>query len=452
MNNIIYQKDKFLKIFLIISFISCWVSISTTTEDIYKILQIYKLNIADPETPNIQPDFNEIINALRQSIIFIIFPILLILNFFKFNKQNFKDNFPFFCLFLYFILQLPGLILTQNSYLNIGFVFSSLNILLILNLANKLFNTKTFKIFIYINLFFLILIIYLNKSVFINFWDSGYGGALYSYRDHLGEFFLDKTSPRATGTARTILILYIILILVFKNFFYNHKIFNYLFYLPFASIIILFQSRGVYVLLIVYLIFNFFSKKNENIFKYVITYIIIPIILSITLVYLKNYDYITGNKELLEEGETIYRALQQSGVRPIDPESFSSGRVNDWRELLSKYKKEFKYYGYGSQADRYLINQSASNGIIHALTSSGIIGIIFYLLFNLFCLYKVFNNLVLKHKKNSRENELSSIIILLILLRSLIESSFSVFGIDLILICTFYTYLSKNDLLVKYGN
>ena len=61
-----------------------------------------------------------------------------------------------------------------------------------------------------------------------------------------------KTSPRATGTARTILILYIILILVFKNFFYNHKILNYLFYLPFASLIILFQSRGVYILLIVY--------------------------------------------------------------------------------------------------------------------------------------------------------------------------------------------------------
>ena len=194
--------------------------------------------------------------------------------------------------------------------------------------------------------------------------------------------------------------------------------------------------------MIIFLIFNFFSKKNENIFKYIITYIIIPIILSITLVYLKNYEYIIENKDIIRNKGTIY-ALQQSGVRPIDPDSFSSGRVNDWVELLSKYKKEFKYYGYGSQADRYLINQSASNGIIHALTSSGIIGIIFYLLFNLFCLYKVFNNLVLKHKKNSRENVLSSIIILLILLRSLIESSFSVFGIDLILICTFIYIFQK---------
>ena len=128
MINLIHQKNKFLRIFLIISFFSCWVSISTDTNDLYKIFKLYEINLNFSEFSTL-PTFNEIINASRQLVIFIIFPILLILNFLKFNKQNFKDNFPFFCLFLYFILQLPGLVLTQNSYLNIGFVFSSLNIL-----------------------------------------------------------------------------------------------------------------------------------------------------------------------------------------------------------------------------------------------------------------------------------------------------------------------------------
>ena len=109
MINLIFDKNKFVKLFLILSFISCWISISTSTEDIYKILQMYEINMAFPKTHNIQPSFHEIINAFRQSIIFFIFPILLILNFFEFSKQSFKDNFPFFCLFLYFILQLPGL-------------------------------------------------------------------------------------------------------------------------------------------------------------------------------------------------------------------------------------------------------------------------------------------------------------------------------------------------------
>ena len=64
-----------------------------------------------------------------------------------------------------------------------------------------------------------------------------------------------------------------------------------------------------------------------------------------------------------------------------DSGSFSSGRIKDWKNLLNTYKKEFRYFGYGAQADRYLINQSASNGILYALSSSGIAGIFFYFIF-----------------------------------------------------------------------
>ena len=40
-------------------------------------------------------------------------------------------------------------------------------------------------------------------------------------------------------------------------------------------------------------------------------------------------------------------------------------------------------FGFGSQADRYLINQTASNGLLYAINSSGIVGFIFFLLFQL---------------------------------------------------------------------
>ena len=36
--------------------------------------------------------------------------------------------------------------------------------------------------------------------------------------------------------------------------------------------------------------------------------------------------------------------------------------------------KKSVIYGYGAQGDRYLINQTASNGIIYSLSSSGILG------------------------------------------------------------------------------
>ena len=45
-------------------------------------------------------------------------------------------------------------------------------------------------------------------------------------------------------------------------------------------------------------------------------------------------------------------------------------------------KKSDQIYGYGAQGDRYLINQTASNGIIYSLSSSGILGTIPFFFFN----------------------------------------------------------------------
>ena len=38
-------------------------------------------------------------------------------------------------------------------------------------------------------------------------------------------------------------------------------------------------------------------------------------------------------------------------------------------------------FGYGAQGDRFLINQSASNGIIYATASSGFLGLLFLYFF-----------------------------------------------------------------------
>ena len=50
-----------------------------------------------------------------------------------------------------------------------------------------------------------------------------------------------------------------------------------------------------------------------------------------------------------------------------------------------KFTKNFQlkiFFGYGSQADRFLINQNASNGLIYAISSSGIFGTIFLFFFH----------------------------------------------------------------------
>ncbi len=457
MNNLFLNKINFLKFFLIFSFIFCWASISTNVNDIYKIYQIFKFNTiyTGTDLEKKLPTLIELINSLRQLLIFLIFPFLLILNLLRFEKKNFKENLPFFCLFLYFIFQIPGLIFTKNTYLNLGFVISSLNILLILNLTDHFFNKKKYMIFIYINLFFLVLIIFLNRSSFIDFWNSDESHILYVFRDAQSENFFGKSTPRSTGMSRTVLLIYIISIFAFKTFFHNHRYFKYFFYLVTAMLILLYQSRTILILGLVFIIFSFFGEKNKNIFKYLVLNIIIPIVFLYSFLFIKNYETIKTKNNYSDS----ITSIEKNYLRPIDTSSFSSGRVKDWETLIHAYNNDFKYYGYGAkyygygaQADRFLINQTASNGIIYAITSSGIIGIFFYFIFIFSCLAKIFNHLVLQYKNCSAENRFSSIIILIILLRSLLESSFSVFGIDLIIICTFYKYLSKKELLVKYAN
>ena len=67
---------------------------------------------------------------------------------------------------------------------------------------------------------------------------------------------------------------------------------------------------------------------------------------------------------------------------------FSSGRFEDWKNIYNEFSNKNIFFGYGSQADRYLINQSASNGLIYALISSGIFGLTFFILFSLIVLKK----------------------------------------------------------------
>ena len=72
-------------------------------------------------------------------------------------------------------------------------------------------------------------------------------------------------------------------------------------------------------------------------------------------------------------------------IRKFDG-TLSSGRVEDWNLIYKKFKSlnsTDKLFGYGAQGDRYTINQTASNGFLYALISSGIIGLVFYIFYNI---------------------------------------------------------------------
>ena len=56
--------------------------------------------------------------------------------------------------------------------------------------------------------------------------------------------------------------------------------------------------------------------------------------------------------------------------------------LNDWKNILSKIDQSI-IYGYGAQGDRFLINQTASNGINICNIIIWYIGIIFFIFFSI---------------------------------------------------------------------
>ena len=122
----------------------------------------------------------------------------------------------------------------------------------------------------------------------------------------------------------------------------------------------------------------------------------------------------------------------------------TSGRLKHWILIKENFDNKKILLGYGAQADRYLIDQSASNSLIYSFTSSGIIGLLFFSIFSLIIFYQSMKVIVFS-KKYFSQDYLLDILILVILGRSLVETSYAIFGIDLIILITALT-LKKTKL------
>jgi len=424
----------YIQIFLILSYTICWFSISTSFYDIVYFVEKKNTNL------------NTIINFLRQLLNLIIFPILIIIFLKKCRRINFKNELLFVSALLYFLSQIPGLLFTDNSFTNIIYIISALNILFIFVLTNIYFDEKKYVIFFYVIILMLSLITLLNYKTFVHFVSSESSFTLYTFFNS-SETFLGKQSPRSTGSSRTLLLLMIITFLVFNKVLKKSNFLKMTIYFSISTFILLFQSRTTIVLLITFILMNYIYEKNFSIretLKYLITYILMPLIFLYSLLILKQ---VIHDKNILNSffEQSINKSISQvtdNFQRPIDPETYSSGRFNDWKEILSKINKSI-VYGYGAQGDRFLINQTASNGIIYSISSSGILGTISFIFFSIFSIWIVSKKLFENYKSRISIVNYSSIIVILILLRSLLESSYAVFSIDLIVIYTFLNYLNK---------
>ena len=487
---VLTERKIVFKIFIILGFLISWSSLATNISDITTIVSTNKISLT------------LLVNFLRSIAVVIYFLSILFFYILFYKKINFeiKNKIFYLLFFLYFLLQIPGLLLTDNSLNNIYYIISSLNIILILNLALDFFDKSEIKLFSYISFFFLfsIFFVFFIKDLHTFLF---YKGSFYSNFSDTA-FVLNKLSPRSSGMSRTA----ILLLLFFTMFAYNlkKKYFRYIIILFFSTIVFLYQSRTSLGLLfgVVILEIFFMQKYNfKSILKKLSFFLIIPFIIFTSITLIKSsillnkminekmifldfcspilnhkiqhylYDKAVINncwnvndllpdviiiKSSTSPVETIKSKLSHTHeISEIRHKlirnkqiNFSSNRFDDWSAIINLFANNknisFLLFGAGSQADRFLIDQTASNGLIYALVSSGSVGLAFLILSLILLLFKVFflvssnKNLLLK---NSQYTYI--IIILVLLARSTLETSFAVFGIDFMLLITSVAIIQK---------
>ena len=246
MTHILNIKIKSLRYIIFLSFIAIWLSVSTKFKD----LLIFHNNN--------DLDLYDLINFLRHLCVYIIllFSIIIIL------KKQIKINNLSKILILYFVLQCVGLYFTSNSIENISFVISSISFIFLTVLFEHYFESNEYKLIVLIMTIIIIIVTAFsfvpNLISFILGQSPIYGA---SYESSF--LFLNKDSPRSSGIARSLLVLFLL------NYFYKKSYRSKSLFVAtniiILSFIILNQSRLIIFLTMISLLL-ISLYENENYF------------------------------------------------------------------------------------------------------------------------------------------------------------------------------------------
>ena len=394
-----------------------------------------------------------ILRALSPYVIFIIF-ICFFYKRLSFRTNSRNLNFILIILVLNFLIQLIASFVYQENTLLIN---SNLILLSIISLTFFVFefnlnNSKKILIFSWVVLFFIFM--WFSAIMFLwYFSDKNTVANLYHGWPSSFQIIenLTENIPRSSGIGRSALILSIPIMLgllirkkinILLYFFYNYSFF----------IILSTQSRMVLLglfLFICVIIFYLKTLKQESILKIkkICLIILIPIIFSLLMISIKSLQLDNNNNNILKINSVSDYSKDFNAkkfLRPSDPESFTSNRYDDWKEILKKNNNIF--LGNGIMGDRWIINQTASNLILYNYASSGIVGVFLFALLMLRSFFICSKITFLHEKKINKHNYilLSACYIQYFLMgRSLIETSFAVFGIDFLIFFAAYFFTEE---------
>jgi hypothetical protein len=430
-------------IFLLLTWISFWLSINTKPYEI----NFFNTNITS------------IINTLRISVplLLTILTIPLIIFFILKRKVFLESKFiinPIFLFLIYFILQ--GIGLYFNKKLNFFDINNSYLIILSIGSLHVFFFLKIFNLNKNLN-FFLYCSIFIITVAFLIFIYSMFKNRssyeliyLYYYID-LDQKLFDQIFPRITGLARLMAVINLTILASFlflkKN--KSFKRIEFFFIVILSTLIWSSQSRGAILCFYTCALILIFFYKEYNFKKKLLTVIFIiifPIFIfeSYKVYKVNNFVKIISSNQSVNEREAVkefYRLNENRIYR--SKEQGSSGRINLWNEIIEKYDKK-NIFGYGPQADRFLISKklgqqygnNVSNGFLYAFACGGYFALIIYVIINLKILTFIYKSIFYKkifQIKNLFAEKLATIYLTFFEIRNLFENSYALFSIDFLL-------------------
>lgn len=455
------KQNYFLKVFIILSWISMWISINSMPGELLYMSKNIVTFINGTRTIN--------------AFIFSLVTIIIAFYYFSKNKSNERTISIVLVFFLiHFVSQIIGLILNPERSIfdlnNVYLVLYSLGTLSILYLIknlnlNELIPYLMYFIFL-ILIFLVIFILYNNKDLIPDVVNQK--NLYYLISPEVSVNY--QAQPRITGLSRTVSIINIFFIAQYLTIYKKKYSYIYLFFIFILSNIIwLAQSRGTIIcfytssLILIFFLNNLTIKRKIFVFS-VIT--IFSILTSNILINIKTPNDIevlnkkdikiklenkkdskiqseNKNNQITDSNEIDFsNILDLSNSRFITQKN-TSGRITLWKQSVASFDKKV-IFGYGPQADRIVLfnkknkyGNNVSNGSLYALLSGGYpslisIIIIYVYVFYLFIeLFKKRKNIILRPE--NKFYIISMTFCIFFMIRSLIENSFTLFSIDFLI-------------------
>ena len=396
---------------------------------------------------------HNIFNFFRLTIPILIFFLLI----FYFLKKKLNINYlgGIFYLLLYYIVVLISTLLSLfnfkeefksfNEVHKVLLPFYSINYLfLICIFFNLLKIKKNFNKLIFLQFIIITFVAIYTLFKFIYLFINSNLADLYNLTIENQLY-----NQNSNGLSRILLVISLFIFLINKK---NN--YYYMSCLLINTTLFLLQSKLALFFLIFLILYKTFLEKIEikNKIKNIFFILIIPIVLTFAINFTNNNDSNYKNIRLVEQIKIDI--IKKNSDEILDLNIFNSlkARLDAWKLIVKN--SENPIIGYGSQGDRFLAidlpkhNSLAANSFIYAYASSGVIGVSLLLIFYIYLIKLVFKENFLKKKENDENNikSLHFVILIFLIIRSIFENSFSVWGIDFIIMANCYLGLRNMHL------